>query len=376
MASPPPPPQQLAALRQPSLPSRYRSFAQYYSEVDVDSERILQRFDPDGPNVIQGPVLLDQVLNSGLTPQAYLCVSATRRGPRIYCLHLPSRYPSSLDGRTTPWDNNLYAYLGDVVQGQITIVAFPSTGFNIVEDVEARTEGYILEHLNELNGLDVFPPIMPNDPYTAGVSTRYLMYLPLRYAPLMLDASGYTIRQAWERLYPALLETNALDKCTALLSWLHVASSSVNSNQPGLLGPPVTAVSLFSPPVDRDLILHRSALLNRVLPGLNQPSEGLESALYQMAAAVVTQTNDLRQAREQRDALTNEPKLPSDKFSVTLPLLLEYTEIQDERDLPLLWHQWANCTKQQEFNILRDVLEAYTRTPDAFSSLPPWFQLN
>jgi hypothetical protein len=42
-----------------------------------------------------------------------------------------------------------------------------------------------------------------------------------------------------------------------------------------------------------------------------------------------------------------------------------------ERDLPLLWHQWANSFKRQEINVLRDVLEAFTRTPDAFSTIAP-----
>jgi hypothetical protein len=259
MASPPPN-QQHTEQRQTTPALRYRSFAQYYSDADVDFDRILQRFDPDSPTVVQGPVLLDQVLNSGLIPQAYLCVPATHRGPRVYCLHLLPRYPSSLDGQVTPWDNNLYAYLGDVVQGQTTIVGFPTTAFNILEDVVARTEEYILEHLNELNGLDTFPPIAPSDPYTSEVSTRYLMCLPPGLVPLLLDASGYMIRQVWERLYPAFLETNAIDKCLAHINWLRVASSSVTTNQPGLVGPPVTTISLFYPPADRDLLLHHSAI--------------------------------------------------------------------------------------------------------------------
>jgi hypothetical protein len=118
------------------------------------------------------------------------------------------------------------------------------------------------------------------------------MYLPTCFVPLLLDASGYTIRQVWEILYPALVEANAVETCAPLLAWLRVASSGITTNQQGILGPPVNAISLFSPPADRDLILHRSAILQQVLPGLNTPGDSLEAALSQVAVAMLAQTND------------------------------------------------------------------------------------
>jgi hypothetical protein len=90
-----------------------------------------------------------------------------------------------------------------------------------------------------------------------------------------------------------------------------------------------------------------------------------------MAAALMAQTNDTHLARDQREAQALAPKLPSDKFTVTLPVLMEYAEVQDEQELPLLWHQWANCTKCQEFNVLKDVLDTYARSPEAFTATVP-----
>lgn len=43
----------------------------------------------------------------------------------------------------------------------------------------------------------------------------------------------------------------------------------------------------------------------------------------------------------------------------------------DECNLPPLWHRWANCSKKQEFNVLVDQLQAYSRGPDAFSTCAP-----
>jgi hypothetical protein len=55
----------------------------------------------------------------------------------------------------------------------------------------------------------------------------------------------------------------------------------------------------------------------------------------------------------------------------TLPVLLEYLQMPTEDDLPDLWHRWANCTKKQEVQVLRDVLDGYARSADAFSPLVP-----
>jgi hypothetical protein len=65
------------------------------------------------------------------------------------------------------------------------------------------------------------------------------------------------------------------------------------------------------------------------------------------------------------------PKLPSDKYTVTLNILLEYLEIADEQQLPKLWHNWSNCTEKQEFQVLTELLQAYTHSPEAFTSTPP-----
>lgn len=85
----------------------------------------------------------------------------------------------------------------------------------------------------------------------------------------------------------------------------------------------------------------------------------------------MAQTNDNHIARDQHEADANEPKLPSAKFTVTLPVLLEYLEVADKRHLPTLWHQWANSAKRQEFQVLKEVLDAYSRDQEAFSSSVP-----
>jgi hypothetical protein len=152
------------------------------------------------------------------------------------------------------------------------------------------------------------------------------MYLPAHYVPLLLRPSGYTLWEVWEVLYPVIVDDDALQHCSTLVNWLHVASTGTppTNNAPG---------------TDQALINHRSRLLKQILLVLSQPTESLEHALTRMAVAVLLNTNNNWLARDEKLA-----------------------------QLPKLWHNCANCTKQQEFQVLMDLLQSYTWGPDAVNS--------
>ncbi len=126
---------------------------------------------------------------------------------------------------------------------------------------------------------------------------------------------------------------------------------------------------MISPVADKDLLNHHAFLLKQALPGLGQPAESYETALMHMAQAVIAQTNDHRLARESKIADSLAPTLLSAKFKNTLPILMDYLQVQDELDLPLLWHQWANSNKRQEFSVLRELLETFSRGPEAYYNM-------
>jgi hypothetical protein len=176
----------------------------------------------------------------------------------------------------------------------------------------------------------------------------------------MLNPSGYNVRQMWETLYPAMADAEDLEHCDALIKWMRVVTSSVLQNN--LPGPTAATVELNVPLADELLIAHRLRLQRLVLPGLYRPQESLERVITQMAVAVTQNTNETRVAREE---------LPSERFTVTLSILQGYLQIEDERELPQLWQSWANCTKKQEFNVLAEVLQAYARGPDKFTTCAP-----
>lgn len=196
--------QQHLGLQQPPLlptNNHHNTFSQLYSDQTLDPchgqyAHIMHQFNPAHPKAIQGNLLMDQALGLGTVPQAYLCCASSRCGTWVYCIHTPSRLTGALDGDITPWNNNLYAFLGELHQGFATIVNFPSTAFSLLERVPTRTTENILQNLpNVINGHDVPPPLPPNDAQVVETTTRYLMYLPAWYVPLLLDSRGYMINK-------------------------------------------------------------------------------------------------------------------------------------------------------------------------------------
>jgi PAS domain-containing protein len=357
--------------------SRANSFSQVYADEALDPcsrnyQGVMTRFDANRPDAINSVDLFAQVIGLGDNQlQAYLiCGISVGLGPRIYCLHLPTKFLPALDGRSSPWDNLSFAFLGEVVQGQATNVVFPREAFDAVTTWVPALE-YMEGHLATLTpDSPLFPPREPNDQDAEEIATRRLMYLPAVYVPLFLNASGYTPKQAWEILLPAVTQRQEREICRPLLSWLQVASTGV-ALAAQQMGDPTTALPLCSPPADEVLMKHRLRVLHHVLPALTGPTPSLETALSQMASALITQTNDNRLVRAEKEAAEAEPKLPSSKFKDSLPVLLDALQIADERNLPPIWHKWSNCNEKQELQMLKETLETFARSPQAYSATVP-----
>jgi len=358
------------------LPTRHRSFQSFYNDEELDPyrgqyDRVLTRLNVDAnPNVTLA-MLYEQAVGSGVAPQAYICCATSQQTTKIYCIHLPSRFVSALDGVATPWDGKGFAFLGEVTQTTVTTVDFPANAFRAIMNTRAKTSDYIVTHLDELGPRGLVPPDAADQDSNL-VNTRMIMYLPARYAALLLNPAGYSLKETWDILYPAIIDANDLVNCQTLIDWLRVATTGTElANNANAQGPSTVAMDLTAPIADAKLIRHRNQVLKQALPALFQPSETLENAIAQMAVAVTQNTNDSRLAREQKAADATEPKLPSAKFTIMIGILLGYLEIPDERNLPALWHHWANCSKRQELMVLMDMLTSYSRGQEAFTNSTP-----
>jgi hypothetical protein len=112
----------------------------------------MARFDASALNALEGPVLFNQVTSIGSTQlQAYLCcgTGVGHNPPRIYCVHSPAKFVPALDGAPSAWDGWTFAFLGELVQGQVTNILLPNTAFDITT-VWAQSQMNILANLAAL----------------------------------------------------------------------------------------------------------------------------------------------------------------------------------------------------------------------------------
>ncbi|MFN9983024.1 MAG: hypothetical protein ACK53Y_24070, partial [bacterium] len=116
---------------------RHTTFASFYGDGTLDPysgdyASVMERLDPEVNQAVTPLILFEQAVGAGPIPQAYLCCALQQNQVWIYCMHLPSRYISSMDGQVTPWDGNSYAALGEITQGVVTTVGFLNTSFSTV----------------------------------------------------------------------------------------------------------------------------------------------------------------------------------------------------------------------------------------------------
>jgi hypothetical protein len=86
-------------------------------------------------------------------------------GPKIFALHLPSIFIGMFDSDTTIWDDKCFAIKGDVVQGMVSIINFPDDVFNVITN-RVKTLEYMLENLEELHDMPLFPAVLDNEDET------------------------------------------------------------------------------------------------------------------------------------------------------------------------------------------------------------------
>jgi hypothetical protein len=137
-------------------------------------------------------------------------------------------------------------------------------------------------------------------------------------------------------------------------------------------GPPVTALALVAPFVDQDLANHRQTLLHNALPNLHDKNDtGLNAAIIRMANAVSSQADEAHTARLAREIERDQPTLPSSKFNLLFTVLKSLLNVQDEAELPEFWFTLAAAPKKQEFSIVREALDVFSKSEQAYINTAP-----
>jgi hypothetical protein len=105
-------------------------------------------------------------------------------------------------------------------------------------------------------------PFDDNDAGTDVLRTRYFIYVPVKYARIILEQS-LTPRQDWERLGGAIFADNAADACAAFIDWMRATCTVRADNQAST----VQRAALTVPLGDSVLQADRLELMRRDLSG-------------------------------------------------------------------------------------------------------------
>jgi hypothetical protein len=169
-----------------------------------DYARIMMRFNIMIANPVPGPTLFQQVVNRwGGVLQSFLCCGRSLNGPRVFALHLPSKFLAPLDCTPSVWDDRSFAFKGDVVQGMVSIVNFPDEAFEVTTQ-RVKTLEYMLRKQAELEDLPIFPSVSAQENESKEITTRRFIFLPAAFALLLIRSTGYTLKEVWDLVYPAM----------------------------------------------------------------------------------------------------------------------------------------------------------------------------
>jgi len=161
---------------------------------------------------------LQQSLIGLTTPNTYLCCTMIHCvSSKIYLLHLLSQYPTSLTGRTTPCDDRIIGYLGDVLGDTALNVVLPESIFDETPEILVLNAETPIQELPNFAVDALIPRVRANAAANAvQCKTRILTYLPTRFAPLLLDNIGYSPRRAWDILVQKFQEEGCMEQMQPL----------------------------------------------------------------------------------------------------------------------------------------------------------------
>ncbi len=137
----------LAAGFPPGIPQvmKHTSFTTLYHDGTKDpmqdrAAAIVARFDAMADPPQDADALLETAVGNPSILSTYLCCAALNGNarPRVYVLHVLSKYLPAMDGVVTPWDNRIFSFLGDVLGEQALTVAIPASAFNVASELRTN----------------------------------------------------------------------------------------------------------------------------------------------------------------------------------------------------------------------------------------------
>ena len=354
------------------------TFAEYYSDAANDPhagdyQTVMAQFLESNP--LSNQDIFRLATQHGRDPaNAWIGLTTYPDEPagRSLLFHGLVVHPSTL-GRPTLWDGKTYAFLQDCVDQDIISVPLTNRYFSRTQQANYSNVPRTIERANELWAADPtltqLPPFAADDANVRQMRTRYLMHVPPRYLPLLLERR-LTPRQLWTDLVGAIVAAGDADVCAPLVDWCLLAGISHVPNGPSsiCINPPLAELA------DAHLIRHRRSILHHQLPALAAPTHpATDHGTAQLVNFVGLLVEEQRLARaddRDRHSAAKAPKLPSAFWSEDdAHALCIMCDVASEADLPELWRALAAAGKNDRTTIARLILA--TATADSCPSQAP-----
>jgi len=249
-------------------------------------------------------------------------------------------------------DNKLFAYDGELIQGQGTLVEFPNQWFNLAPQTTVATVANIGGLLAADATITSLGPFAAGDPDTIDIRTRFTVAIPNKYAGLFLSQpDGVTPRYYFETIHPVIAADGMEATCMPLTHFCQVALTLMAAGGSS----PVEVVTPIPPARHVPLLNQAASILHHHLPALSTGGGGginLTPLVNTIVAGQQQRAAEQAQAQAdklRKDTTTVESWLGPENFQ----RLLKYCGAAGEADLPPLWAALAKATARDRLGIFQ-----------------------
>ena len=202
-----------------------------------------------------------------------------------------SVYTPLLGQPASQWDNQFFAFKGELVHNRPTIVAWGNNYFHQTAQHRVPTVAAITAALAGDPNATELGPFTDVDADTEIIRTRGCMFVPPPYVRQFLATGSLTPREAWEQVGTQVVADGHEVSCKPFLDFLRGALTVPQGN--GDI--PVLQAMPASPLADPQLQDHIQRILVQDFPGLGTAAGTAQQ--NQIAAAVGNLRNDMMAAR-------------------------------------------------------------------------------
>lgn len=340
------------------------------------------------------PYLIDLNANnvSAETVRAQLTAAGNRRHPlclgvvvegKVHLFFLPFKWELAAGvAADAALDNKLFAFDGELVNGQGCIVELPIDLFHQLNvQVHVGTVDHIKNELAGDTSLDfMMGPFTNADAGTEVVKTRMMCIIPFQYVPALLtQVDGVSPRYYFETVLPQIETDGKAAACLPLTRLFQVAITRHTVGGPSIL----EVQRPMAPPRRLALLQHAQSLIYHFFPQANPALMGAQNS------AVATQLVNLHIQKQAHHDEAKREKLEEKRKSVekwlgpdNLKRLLRFCRVGTEADLPAFWHRMAAAKEKDRLALLQSAVreelvtmgeaylgESYCPTPRLLANL-------